>query len=199
MITFGENGCDAPCTTCGRCQVCEDISGQVSMLLTFSDIVTNSTPSGSEDCEVCEDLNVTYELTLLDEVSSVTIVNLVDSICGFAEAVDVNDSTNFCVYQTSIDCGDQVQFAYELTMICIVYRTLAGDLRMLVFVLASYAGSAGCSATVYMSDDFALATGVTQFECLTLDHDGTLSSCSGTDPACGCSVPVAYNLQVGAA
>lgn len=191
-MEFGGNGCDSPCTTCGSCLVCSDISGQVVMLLTLSDVVTNSTPAGSEDCEACEDMNVTYSLDLVDSSTGISIANTADLFCGFPEPTSLVGE-NFCVWSTVAICGDQVQYAFSYSLSVLVYRTIAGDLRCKVFVVWSDSLSNNC-----YEDDFALATGATQFECLTMDRDSTLTSCSSSGTP-RCSVPVDYNLQVSAA
>lgn len=199
-MEFGHNGCDAPCTTCSeaRCQVCADISGDVAFLLEFDDIATNSTPDPSTTCDTCDTLNVSHELLLQDEVTSVSIVASVDAVCPLTDPLDLNDSSTYCIWAKTIRCGRPTIFVYEIFMAVVVYRTSGGDLRATVFVSTSYTGSAGCVATVNSSDDFLLATGATQFDCLDLLRASTLTTCSGTDPMCGCSVPVNYGLAVGA-
>lgn len=194
-MEFGSNGCDSPCTTCGEgsCQVCSDISGQVVMLFTLSDVVTNSTPAGSEGCEECEVMNVTHELDLMDSGTGISIANTADLFCGFPESVTLVGE-NFCVWSTGAICGNQIQYSFSYSLSVIVYRTDAGDLRCKVFVTwGDTPGGGG-----HYEDDFALATGATRFECLTMDRDSTLTSCSSSGTP-RCSVPVDYNLQVSAA
>lgn len=201
-MEFGHNGCDAPCTTCGdaRCSVCTDVSGNaVSMLVTLPDVITQSNPDPGF-CADCEDqLAITHELPLMDPGTSVSIIAQVDNDCGFAEAVDVNNSDNFCVYATGGLCGRNTVFQFSWALYVIIYRTSGGDLWAKVYYSAGYQDFIGgvCGGGITISDDFALATGATQFDCGALDHDGTFATCTGSDPGCWCTVPIDYNLTVG--
>lgn len=193
-MEFGHNGCNEPCSTCGdTCAVCTDISGPIVMLLTLSDVVTNSSPAGSEDCEACEDMNVTYTLEQTDSGTAISFASVADGVCGFPEPTSISGETVCAWLYVGPLCGNQIQYSFNYSLSVLVYRTIAGDLRCKIFVI--WSDTLGSN---FYDDDFALASGATQFECLALDRDGGLTQCSSSGTP-RCSVPVTYNLTVAAA
>jgi bacterioferritin-associated ferredoxin len=185
-----KTGCDDPCGVCGgdACDVCDDIAGARSVVMTLSDITTVS-PVGA--CPACEDHATPTELAAIDLNTTLTRLAVFTS-GGCSTDADRVEGTE-CGYLATFTCGA----LYYLERFAMTYRTTGGDLRMFVGVRSDWSDGMGtCSGSSVGSDDFELASGAFTFNCLDLDHDGTIGVCSGTVPLCACSFPAAYNVTM---
>lgn len=168
------------------CDVCLDISGEKAVMLTLPDVFTQTDEDIAGLCPECEERRIPFELSFIAD-QALTIGYLSDfAAVGCSQDSDMLELTA-CGYMREDLCGALKYFHFAAT-----YRTSDGDLRMFV-------GFLDITYTVRASDDFLLASSATKFNCLGLDHDGTLSVCFGTPQPFSCSVPSAYNVMMNAA
>lgn len=187
-ISLGDNGCSAPCTTCaGPCDTCADTSSTMSVVMTLPD-VTTITPLGGS-CPDCDTYQDPTELVAMNTQADANLALDTFASYGCYPAANMTADTA-CGFVTEESCAGFYRQRYAIT-----YRTDSGDLRMFVGIIQGWSDGL-CSGTKVASDDFELASGSYQFDCLTLDHDGSLTPCSGSDPACSCTFPGLYNVKM---
>jgi hypothetical protein len=180
-----------PC--CDRCNVCLDIPGGRSIIMTTPDVVEQTDTDPDDECPACTDYASPIELMPLSNANALLYLAYLNGVgCGPSETPVTG---SFCGYYYRNECI-AIPDSYAIDRFAATYRTSGGDLRM--FVSAGEGKTStngfGCIGQALANDDFSLATGAPRFNCLDLDHDGTLTLCDGATTLCGCTLPVAYNV-----